>query len=212
MEAKTFATFETKLTSHLARLSDCCFIWHLKPSTCKTVSGCVFHLYNTSASREIEQFLVYLGVTLDRTLSCKEHTTKMVAKLKSRNCLLSKLVGTTWCGSASSLYTSALALCHSVAKYCCPIWARSSYTKLVGSQLNNSMRLISGTLQPIQLHWVIVLLTSLYRKAALDDFLDNVLAYPEWPVYTNIFDHPLQPLVFRCPIWPDMESSNLNEA
>ena len=43
-------------------------------------------------------------------------------KLKSRNNLIAKLIGTSWGASASTLRTSALALCYSVAEYCCPVW------------------------------------------------------------------------------------------
>jgi len=39
--------------------------------------------------------VTYLGVTLDRTLSYKEHLTKTAGKLKNRNNLLMKLAGST---------------------------------------------------------------------------------------------------------------------
>jgi len=55
--------------------------------------------------------------------------------------------------SASTLHTSALALCYSVAIIC----ARSSYTKLVDNQLNNSMQVKSRHVQPNQLPWLLVL-------------------------------------------------------
>jgi len=69
-----------------------------------------------------EQFLMYLNVTMDWTLSYKEQLMKTVAKLKSRNCLLAKLADTTWGASESTLCTSTLALCYSVAEYSAPIW------------------------------------------------------------------------------------------
>jgi len=43
-----------------------------------------------------DPFPVYLGVTLDRTLSYKEHLAKTAKKLKGWNILLAKLAGTTW--------------------------------------------------------------------------------------------------------------------
>ena len=92
-----------------------------------------------------DPYPVYLGVTFDRTLSCREHLTRTAAKLQSRNNLIAKLAGTSWGASASTLRTSALALCYSAAEYCCPVWARSSYTNLIDTQLHSSMRLISGT-------------------------------------------------------------------
>jgi len=78
---------------------------------------------------------VCLGVTSDQTISYREHLSCSTAKLKSRNNLIAKLVGTSWGASASTLRTSALALCYSVTEYCCPVWARSSYTNLANTQL-----------------------------------------------------------------------------
>ena len=121
---------------------------------------------------------MYLGVTLDRTLSYKEHLSRSAAKLKSRNNLTAKLAGTSWGASASILRTSALALCYSVTEYCCPVWARSSYTKLIDTQLHSAVRLISGSLQPTQLSWLPVLSNiappSLRRKAATDNVLQII--------------------------------------
>jgi len=92
-----------------------------------------------------DSFPVYIGVTLDRTLSYRQHLQKTAAKVISRNSLLSKLAGSSWGANAETLRTSALALCYSVAEYCCPVWFRSAHTDVVDAQLNSSMRLISGT-------------------------------------------------------------------
>ena len=100
------------LLSDMARMSHFCREWRLKPSSSKTISS-VFHLHNTSATRELSVYLdgqrlrhechpTYLGVTLDRTLSYREHLTKTAGKLKNRNSLLMKLAGST-CGSALTL-------------------------------------------------------------------------------------------------------------
>ena len=88
-----------------------CHRWRLKPSVTKTVAS-VFHLHNAAASRELTVMLngarlkhdpnpVYLGVTLDRTLTYREHLEKTASKLKTRNNLLMKLVGTTWGANAT---------------------------------------------------------------------------------------------------------------
>ena len=96
---------------------------------------------------------VYLGVTLDRTLTYREHLEKTASKLKTRNNLLMKLVGITWGTNANTLRSSALALCYSVGEYCAPVWAWSAHTSLFDVQLNSTMRLISGTLRPTALPW-----------------------------------------------------------
>jgi len=124
-----------------------------------------------------DPYPVYLGVTLDRTLSYREHLSRSAAKLKSRNNLIAKLAGTSWAASTSTLRTSALALCYSVAEYCCPVWARCSYTNLIDVQLHSSMRLNSGCLQPTQLSWLPVLSNvaspSLRHKVATDNNAAN---------------------------------------
>jgi len=89
----------------MAKIAEYCR-WRLKPSVPKTVSS-VFHLHNKSHDWELNVSLngqgltrdphpVYLGVTLDQTLSYKHHFTKTAAKLRSRNNLLSKLSGFSW--------------------------------------------------------------------------------------------------------------------
>ena len=157
--------------------------------------GCP-HEWSTSEARP---YPVYLGVTLDRTLSYREHLTRRAAKLKSINNMIVKLAGTSWAASASTLCTSALAPRYSVAEYCCPVWARSSYTDLIGSRLHSLMRLTSGCLQPTQLSWLPVLSnvapTSLRRKPATDNMLQIIETHPDWPVYADVFEHPPARLV-----------------
>jgi len=100
------------LSSDMALMSHFCRQWRLKPSASKTISS-VFHLYNTSATRELSVYLdglrlrrechpTCLGVTLARTLSYREHLTKTAGKLKNRNSLLMKLVGSTSGASANT--------------------------------------------------------------------------------------------------------------
>ena len=91
------------------------------------------------------------------TLSYKKHVTKTATKLKSRNHLLFQTGGyITACQSG---------LCYSLAEYWSPMWAKSSNTRPVHSQLNSSMWLISGTLRPIQLPWLPNLLTLLHQNS-----------------------------------------------
>ena len=86
------------------------------------------------------------------SLTLRSHLKKSAAKLGTRNNLLSKLAGSSWGAQASTLRTSALAIC-----YCAPVWSRSSHTNLIDSQLNETMRIITGTLRPTPLPWLPVL-------------------------------------------------------
>jgi len=116
----------------MVQMSHFCRQWRLKPSASKTNSS-VFHLHNTSATHELSVYLdgerlrhechpSYLGVSLDRTLSYREHLTKTAGKLKNQNHLLMKLAGSTWGASANTPRSSALTLCYSAAEYCAPVW------------------------------------------------------------------------------------------
>jgi len=97
-------------------------------STCDQVAALTtfiengFHLHNTSVTRELSVYLdgqrlrhechpTYLGVTLDHTLSYREHLMKTAGRqLKNRNNLLMKLPGSTWGTSANTavIYSGAL--------------------------------------------------------------------------------------------------------
>ena len=133
----------------------------------------------------------------------------------SLNNLIAKLAGTSWGAGASTLHTSALALCHTVTEYCCPVWARSSYTNLIDTQLHSSMRLISGCLQPTQLSWLPVLSNvappSLRCKSATDYLLQGIEAHSNWPVYAGVFEHPPPRLASRRQIWSDVISVDRGE-
>jgi len=220
LQAETFFEIECTLTADLAHLAKYCQLWCQKPSTSKTVTN-VFHLQNNRSRCELnvhmngqrlkhDPYPMYLGVTLDRTLSYREHLPRSAAKLKSRNNLFAKLAGTSWGASTTTLRTSALAVCYSVAEHCYPAWARSSYTYLIDTQLHSAVRLISGCLQPTQLSCLPALSNlappSLCRKAATNNMLQIIEAHPNWPVYADIFEHPPPRLASRRSVLSDMTS------
>jgi len=60
----------------------------------------------------------YLGTTLDRTLTYKEHLTKVSAMIKTRNNIKHKLAQTTWGSDANMIRISALNLTYSVSECC----------------------------------------------------------------------------------------------
>jgi len=172
-------------------MSHFCRQWRHKPSASKTISS-VFHLHNTSATRKLSVYLdgqrlrhechpTCLEVTLDRTLSYREHLTKTAGKLKNRNNLLLKLAGSTWGASANTVRSSALALSYSAAEYCAPVWSRSAHTSRVDVQLHSTMRLISGTLCSTPLPWLPELSNieppALQRKAATDKLVKKIVKH-----------------------------------
>ncbi|GFS12732.1 RNA-directed DNA polymerase from mobile element jockey-like protein [Elysia marginata] len=66
---------------------------------------------------------VYLGVTLDRTLSFSQHAMNVKAKVAARNSLLRKLANSNWGADPKTLRTTALALSYSTAEYSSAVWA-----------------------------------------------------------------------------------------
>ena len=91
---------------------------------------------------------VYLGVTLDRTLSYKAHIEKTKKKVGTRNNIIRKLRTSKWGATPTTLRSSALALCYSAAEYACPVWERSTHAKKVDATLNETCRMITGCLKP----------------------------------------------------------------
>ena len=123
-----------------------------------------FHLKNRQADRKLDVtwngtklehtdthlFSIYLGITLEHSLTYLNHCLKTRAKLSSRNNLLRKLHETNWGACPHTMRTPATALCLSVAKYCCPVWARSMHRKLIyiDTTLNETCRLVTGCIRP----------------------------------------------------------------
>ena len=146
---------ETTLTSALDNLTSYYSDNQLKANPAKTQVS-LFHLSNHEAGRQLSltwngtqcQHPVYLGVTLDRTLSFKQHIEKVKGKVRTRNNLLRKLVTSLWGANAPTLRATALALCYSAAEYACPVWERSSHSKKLDPTLNDSCRAITGCLKP----------------------------------------------------------------
>ena len=95
-----------------------------------------------------DKYPVYLGETMDRTFSFKEHTRKLKAEIQLRNALLSKLANSIWESNSYTSRTTALVLCFSTDKYACPVWERSAHAGKVDSALNDTCRRITGCLKP----------------------------------------------------------------
>ena len=156
-QSKSFEMVEQHLRKALPILSLYYQSNRLKTNPAKTQSS-LFHLRNHHATGKMnvifngtpishDKYPVYLGVTMDRTFSFKEHTRKLKAKIQSRNALLSKLANSEWGANPYTLRTTALALCFSTAEHACPVWERSAYAGKIDSALNDTCRRITGCLK-----------------------------------------------------------------
>ena len=157
---------------------------------------------------------VYLGVTLDRSLTYKAHLTKTAAKVKTRNNLLGRLAGASWGSNAQTLRTSALALCYSTAEYCAPVWARSAHTRLVDVQLNCSMRVISGTIKSTPVEWLPVLSNiappHIRRDAHTARLLARINGLTKLPIAAVLSNPPTKRLPSRHPVWEVSPDANFS--
>ena len=160
-QAKDFTIIEERLNKALEDLTKYYEKWFLNANPRKT-QVCAFHLHNRLANRtlnikwgdrnlESNKFPVYLGVTLDRTLSFKQHVEQLKKKLSSRNTLLGKLANSSWGADPATLKQTAIALCYSTAEYCAPIWSRSCHAQKIDAELNKACRIITGNLKPTPL-------------------------------------------------------------
>ena len=118
-----------------------------------------FHLKNRETDRQLRirwygkwlthsHKAVYLGVTLDRSLAYKDHIANTKAKVSSRNSIHKKLANTKWGTDASTIRTTALALCFSAAEYASPVWSRSAHAAKIDTVLNDACRVITWCLKP----------------------------------------------------------------
>ena len=214
-QASNLVLLQERLQDDLSVMAEYCRTWRLIPSANKTVSS-LFHLHHAASHSQLQLSIqgkslrhdplpVYLGVSLDRTLTYKDHIIKTAKKLKSRNNLISKLAGTNWGARTNTLRTSALALCYSVAEYCAPVWAQSAHVHRLDVQLNHTMRLISGTLRPTEIPWLPVLSNiappDIRRWAASAKLLSNIQSHDNLPLLQDIYDPPSRRLLSRNPIW-----------
>lgn len=201
-QCRSFEESEEVLTADLEKLSGYFRKWCLQPNASKTEVTC-FHLNNKNAKRELriqfENTMLnhnkapkYLGVTLDRTLSFKEHLTKTAEKLKTRNNIIQKLCGTSWGASAPTLRSSALSLVFSTAEYCAPVWLNSPHVHRVDAQLNSTMRMITGVIKSTPAEWLPVLShippPNLRRINALKREYEKIMDNRSLPIHQDIED------------------------
>lgn len=160
-----FKVVEDRFSNALEELTPSYEENNLRANPSKT-EACAFHLRNWEAKDQLEvswswialkhsEHPVCIGVTLDRSLSFKNHTEK--CKVNARNNIIRKLTGTAWGANPQALKSTPLALCYPAAEYACPVWERSTHARELDPGLNTSCRLIKGCLKPTPTHRLYVL-------------------------------------------------------
>jgi len=69
-------------------------------------------------------------------------------KLTSHVTLLRRLADSGWGAGAKNLQISTLALVHSTAEHCAPVWCRSAHTCLIDLAINDALQIVTGCLRP----------------------------------------------------------------
>ena len=157
-QSTDFAPIGETLTSALDGLSEYYTTNQLRANPTKTQVS-LFHLRNRECGKQLNiswngvnltncNLPVYLGVTLDRTLSYKAHIEKTKKKVGTRNNIIRKLRTSKWGATPTTLRSSALALCYSAAEYSCPVCERSTHANKLDATLNETCRMITGCLKP----------------------------------------------------------------
>ena len=90
----------------------------------------------------------HLPIKFGKPWSYKQNIQNTKIKVSTCNKLLKKLANSKWGTNASTIRTTALALCYSIAEYAAPVWARSTYADIVDPELNKACRAITGYLKP----------------------------------------------------------------
>ena len=136
----------------------------------------------------------YLGVTLDRILSYKQHLTDVSSKVTKRCNLLKRLAGNHWGQDFSTLRSSALALCYSAAEYFSPVWSQSHHCYKVNVTLNECLRLVSGCIKSTPIDTLPVFCriepADIRKDKSILNFRNRVLS-EEGHILDNLITHPL---------------------
>jgi len=75
---------------------------------------------------------------LDSSLTYRRHLESRRKKCRAAEAL----------AGATTLRIATLALVHSTAEYCAPVWCRSAHTRLTDPAINDALRIVTGCLRP----------------------------------------------------------------
>lgn len=128
------------------------------------------------------------------------------------------MAGTAWGGSSTTLRTSALALVYAPAEYVCSTWKNSSHIHKIDVQLNQTMRLISGTIKSTNLKWLPVLSNiapppppTIKREVVANRIFNKFKNNEESLLYRELNNPPPVRLKSRKSIFHDMQETPLDE-
>jgi len=78
----------------------------------------------------------------------RRHLQSLHKKLTSCVALLRRLASSGSDAGATTPRIATLALVHSTAEYCPPVWCRSAHTRLIDPAINDALRIVTGCLRP----------------------------------------------------------------
>jgi len=78
----------------------------------------------------------------------RQHLESLCKKLTSPVALLRRLAGSGWGTGATTLQIATLALVHSTAEHCAPVWCGSAHSRLINPAINDALRIVTGCLRP----------------------------------------------------------------
>ena len=115
--------------------------------------------FKISVDRQILPFYAlptYLGIKVDRALTLCQHLESLRKKL-TRIELLMQLAGSSRGASATVQRTITLALVHSTAEYCAPVWFYRAHTRFIDKPTNDALHIVTGCLRPTPMDKTFVL-------------------------------------------------------
>ena len=228
IQMQTFEAAETILECDLKIMDDYYTNWRLKPNPSKTEKA-AFHLNNKETNRKLEvhfndvllchnQLPKSLGVSLDRSLTYKDHIQKLCLKINSRNNIIQKLVGSGWGAPVDTLRTSSISLVYSTAEYCAAVWRNSRHAQKVDTKLNQTMRLISSTVKSTPTIWLPTLCNiappDLRRTKVTSALLNRCLQHGSSILEDILAKRPVQRLKSRYFVWnevPNILTYNISD-
>ena len=116
-----------------------------------------FHLCNKEARNKLNISVngqpypfctepIYIGIKLDKAFMFRRHLESLRKKITSRVGLLRQYLYQAGVRMPQYSVQATLALVHSTAQCCAPVWCRSAHTRLIDKPIKNVLRIVTGCL------------------------------------------------------------------